>query len=64
MLVEGFKNDAVARSLTLPTGPLIDLLQKWPTQQLVEKFVEPNSGLGRVIALPYVRFWNRLRFES
>lgn len=65
-----YRNDATARerAMTLAerlafhqeqSGPLMDGLEKWLTEQIEERKVEPNSGLGE--AIKYMRkHWPRL----
>jgi len=65
-----YKNDAVARDrqysdverLThhqTQSGPLMEELKTWMTQQQDDKQVEPNSGLGEAIAY-MLRHWEKL----
>ena len=65
-----YKNDALARERNLSaeerlrfhrteSGPLMEGLDKWLRQQLDERKVEPNSGLGEAIG--YMRkHWPKL----
>ncbi len=56
-----YQNDALAREQEMSaeerlrfhqekSGPLMDKLEKWLTEQIAERKVEPNSGLGKAIA--------------
>jgi transposase len=69
-LGEIYKNDAVTREQGMTpderlffhqvhSGPIMEQLQKWFTKQLVDKLVEPNSGLGRAITY-FLRHWEPL----
>ena len=69
-LSEVYKNDALARERGMsPTqrlsfhkeqsGPIMEDLQNWFRQQLAEKRVEPNSGLGKAIRY-FLRHWDPL----
>ena len=69
-LAEVYKNDAVAREQRMSpderlffhqvhSGPVMEDLQKWLTKQLVDRLVEPNSGLGRAITY-FLRHWEPL----
>jgi len=69
-LGEIYSNDALARARGMsPTerlsfhqaqsGPVMEGLQKWFTQQLEDRLVEPNSGLGRAIKY-FRRHWTAL----
>ena len=60
-LGEIYRNDAVARERKLSpearlrfhqaeSGPVMETLQTWLTQQFEDRLVEPNSGLGQAIA--------------
>lgn len=65
-----YKNDAEARERNLSpqerlafhqanSAPLMDELQKWMTEQIEQKKVEPNSGLGEAIGYMQ-RHWKKL----
>ncbi len=65
-----FKNDAQARNQGLSpserlalhqqeSGPVMDGLKKWMDEQVEQKKVEPNSGLGEAIAY-MCRHWEAL----
>jgi len=69
-LAEVYKNDAAAREQGMSpderlrfhqahSRPVMDGLQKWLNQQLIDKLVEPNSGLGRAIVY-FLRHWEPL----
>jgi transposase len=69
-LGEVYRNDALAREQGMPpderlnlhkarSGPLMDGLQNWMMNQLVDRKVEPNSGLGRAITY-FLRHWETL----
>ena len=69
-LAQIYKNDASAREQEMTaderlhfhqthSGPIMDALQKWLMQQLADKLVEPNSGLGRAITY-CLRHWEPL----
>ena len=69
-LREVYKNDARARERSLSpeerlrlhqaeSGPLMDGLEKWLRAQIVERKVEPNSGLGEAIGYT-LKHWSRL----
>jgi len=65
-----YRNDELARDRAMPpderlafhqteSGPLMEALEKWLTEQIEEKKVEPNSGLGQ--AIKYMRkHWQKL----
>jgi len=59
-LREVYKNDAIAKEQAMSaeerlsfhqahSGPLMEGLEKWLTEQFAEQRVEPNSGLGKAI---------------
>lgn len=69
-LGEVYSNDELARARGMSaterlsfhqaqSGPVMDGLQKWFTQQLEDRLVEPNSGLGRAIKY-FRRHWTGL----
>ena len=69
-LGEIYRNDAVARERKLSpearlrfhqaeSGPVMETLQAWLTQQFEDRLVEPNSGLGQAIAY-LLRHWEKL----
>jgi len=69
-LGEVYKNDAVTREQRMSpderlrfhqvhSRPVMEELQKWLTKQLVDKLVEPNSGLGRAITY-FLKRWEPL----
>ncbi|MEK7837006.1 MAG: IS66 family transposase [candidate division NC10 bacterium] len=69
-LGEVYKNDAVAREREMTdverlryhqerSGPVMEDLQAWMEAQLVEKKVEPNSGLGEAIRY-FLKRWDEL----
>jgi hypothetical protein len=69
-LSEVYKHDAVARDQNLSpeerlrfhqtdSGPLMAKLKQWFTQQLDDRLVEPNSGLGEAI-LYMLKHWEKL----
>lgn len=69
-LGEVYRNDELAREQRMSpqerlsfhqvqSGPVMNELQKWFTQQLEERLVEPNSGLGRAIKY-FHRHWAEL----
>ena len=64
------KNDTVTREQRMSpderlrfhqvhSRPVMEELQKWLTKQLVDKLVEPNSGLGRAITY-FLKRWEPL----
>jgi transposase len=70
MLAKIYKNDAKVRELgfsaderlvfhRVHSGPVMEELQKWMMKQLLDKRVEPNSGLGRAITY-FLRHWEPL----
>ena len=70
ILKEVYKNDAIARKQSLSpqerldfhqaeSGPLMDHLKEWLTQQLNDRLVEPNSGLGEAITY-MLKHWDKL----
>jgi transposase len=70
MLAKIYKNDAKVRELGLSaderlffhqvhSGPVMEELQKWMMKLLLDKLVEPNSGLGRAITY-FLRHWEPL----
>ena len=69
-LGEVYNNDAVTREQRMSpderlrfhqvhSRPVMEELQKWLTKQLVDKLVEPNSGLGRAITY-FLKRWEPL----
>ncbi len=65
-----YKNDAVTRKEEMPSeqrlafhqaesGPVMERLEEWLTEQIVEKKVEPNSGLGEAIVFMR-KHWEKL----
>lgn len=65
-----YRNDALAKEQGLSaeerlafhqaqSGPLMERLEKWLDEQITEKKVEPNSGLGQAI-LYMKRHWTKL----
>jgi len=69
-LGEVYNNDALAREQGMSSaerlsfhkaqsGPIMDGFQKWLTQQLMDRLVEPNSGLGRAMTY-FLRHWDAL----
>jgi hypothetical protein len=70
VLRDVYHNDAVARRQEMSpderlafhkaeSGPRMEGLRRWMAEQLDEKIVEPNSGLGHAIAYAQKR-WDRL----
>lgn len=70
LLAKVYKNDKIARQQNLSdqnrlhlhqmdSGPLMDELKDWMTQQLDEKLIEPNSGLGEAITY-MLKHWQEL----
>lgn len=69
-LAEVYRNDALAREQGMSpgerlalhqarSGPLMDELEKWLKDQIAERKVEPNSGLGKAIS--YMKnHWKKL----
>ena len=69
-LCEVYKNDALARKQGMSaeerlafhqaqSGPFMDAFEKWLNEQIEERKVEPNSGLGKAIS--YMRkHWQKL----
>ncbi len=70
MLARVYKNEALTKRQKMTpeerqrfheaeSGPLMDVLEKWLGEQLMEHKVEPNSGLGQ--AITYMRtHWEKL----
>ena len=69
-LGEVYRNDATARERKLSpearlrfhqaeSGPVMETLQVWLTQQFEDRLVEPNSSLGQAIAY-LLRHWEKL----
>jgi transposase len=69
-LKEVYKNDAVTRQLKMSaeerlhfhqaeSGPVMEKLYDWFTEQFEEKKVEPNSGLGKAIQY-MLNHWEKL----
>jgi transposase len=69
-LAEVYRNDALAKDQAMPpderlsfhkarSGPLMQALQKWMMDQLMDRKIEPNSGLGRAITY-FLRHWETL----
>ena len=65
-----YKNDETAKKRSLSpeerlrfhqteSGPVMEQLHKWMTEQLSEKKTEPNSGLGKSIAY-MLKHWDKL----
>ena len=65
-----YKNDATARKQMLATearlrfhqtesGPIMEQLQVWLTQQFEQRLVEPNSALGQAISY-MLKHWKKL----
>jgi transposase len=67
-LAEVYKNDAATKGMSpeerlelhkRKSGPLMDSLKVWLEEELLEKRVEPNSGLGKAITYMLNR-WKKL----
>ncbi len=65
-----YKNDALAKEQKLSpegrlcfhqteSGPLMEEFERWLNEQIDQKKVEPNSGLGEAICY-MIKHWNRL----
>jgi transposase len=70
ILAQVYKNDAIAKKRSLSpeerlrfhqaqSGPLMDDLKTWLTQQLEDRLVEPNSPLGEAMAY-LLKHWEKL----
>jgi transposase len=70
LLGEVYKNDAAAKEGKMTprerlayhrseSGPLMDTLREWMTEQFDEKKVEPNSGLGKAFSY-MLKHWEAL----
>ena len=67
-LGEVYRNDAATRSMSpqerlrfhqAESGPLMDQLHQWMTEQIEQRKVEPNSGLGEAIGY-MLKHWEKL----
>lgn len=56
---EGWKGEERLRFHQEQSGPVMAALKDWMTEQLAEKRIEPNSGLGKAFCY-LLRRWDRL----